>query len=33
VVGLGREVSIISDRHQGILNAVREEIVGYAEEA
>jgi transposase-like protein len=30
VVGLGREVSIISDRHQGILNVVREEIEGYA---
>jgi hypothetical protein len=30
VVGSGREVGIIYDRHQGILNAVREEIEGYA---
>jgi hypothetical protein len=30
VVGPGREVGIISDRHQGILNAMREEIEGYA---
>uniref|UniRef100_K3XRS8 MULE transposase domain-containing protein n=1 Tax=Setaria italica TaxID=4555 RepID=K3XRS8_SETIT len=30
VVGPGREVGIISDRHQGILNAVREQIEGYA---
>jgi hypothetical protein len=26
VVGPGREMGIISDRHQGILNVVREEI-------
>jgi hypothetical protein len=26
----GREVGVISDRHQGILNVVREEIEGYA---
>ena len=30
VVGPGREVGVISDRHQGILNAVREQIEGYA---
>jgi hypothetical protein len=30
VVGPGREVGVISDRHQGILKAVREEISGYA---
>jgi hypothetical protein len=30
VVGPNREVGIKSDRHQGILNAVREEIEGYA---
>jgi hypothetical protein len=30
VVGPGREVDVISDRHQGILNAMREEIEGYA---
>uniref|UniRef100_K3XS37 SWIM-type domain-containing protein n=1 Tax=Setaria italica TaxID=4555 RepID=K3XS37_SETIT len=30
VVGLGREVGIISDRHQGILHAVQEHIEGYA---
>ena len=30
VVGPGREVGIISDKHQGILNAVREQIEGYA---
>jgi hypothetical protein len=30
VVGPSREVGIISDRHQGILNVVREEIEGYA---
>jgi hypothetical protein len=30
VVGPSREVGIISDRHQGILNAVREKIEGYA---
>jgi hypothetical protein len=30
VVGPGREVGIISDRYQGILNVVREEIEGYA---
>jgi hypothetical protein len=30
VVGPRREVGVISDRHQGILNAVREEILGYA---
>jgi hypothetical protein len=30
VGGPGREVGVISDRHQGILNAVREEIEGYA---
>jgi hypothetical protein len=29
VVGLGREVGVISDRHQGILNAVCEQIDGY----
>ena len=29
VVGPGREVGVISDRHQGILNAVREQIDGY----
>jgi hypothetical protein len=30
VVGPSREVGVISDRHQGILNVVREEIEGYA---
>ena len=30
VVGPGREVGVISDRHQGILNAVSERIEGYA---
>uniref|UniRef100_K3ZDK6 SWIM-type domain-containing protein n=1 Tax=Setaria italica TaxID=4555 RepID=K3ZDK6_SETIT len=30
VVGPGREVGIISDTHQGILNAMREQIEGYA---
>jgi hypothetical protein len=30
VVRPGREMDVISDRHQGILNAVREEIEGYA---
>jgi hypothetical protein len=30
VIGPTREVGVISDRHQGILNAVREEIEGYA---
>ena len=30
VVGPGREVGVISDRHQGILNAVQEQIPGYA---
>jgi hypothetical protein len=30
VVGPDREVGVISNRHQGILNAVREEIKGYA---
>jgi hypothetical protein len=30
VVGPGREVDVISDRHHSILNAVREEIEGYA---
>jgi hypothetical protein len=29
VVGPGREVGVISDRHQGILNAVHEQINGY----
>jgi hypothetical protein len=29
VVGLGREVGVLSDRHQGILHAVREQIDGY----
>jgi hypothetical protein len=29
VVGPGREVGVISDRHQGILHAVREQIDGY----
>jgi hypothetical protein len=29
-VGPGREVGIISDRHQGILSAVLEQIPGYA---
>jgi transposase-like protein len=29
VVGPGREVSVISDRHQGILHAVHEHIDGY----
>ena len=28
VVGPGREVGVISNRHQGILNAVREKIEG-----
>ena len=28
MVGPGRKVDIISDRHQGILNAVREQIEG-----
>jgi hypothetical protein len=28
-VGPGREVGVISDRHQGILNAVQEQIPGY----
>ena len=30
VVGPGREVCVISDRHQGILNAVQEQLPGYA---
>jgi transposase-like protein len=30
VVGPGKEVGIISDRHQGILSAVQEQIPGYA---
>jgi hypothetical protein len=30
MVGPSREVGVISDRHQGILNVVREEIEGYA---
>jgi hypothetical protein len=30
VVGPGREVGIISDRHKGILSAVQEQIPGYA---
>jgi hypothetical protein len=30
VMGPGREVGVISDRHQGILNAVQEQIPGYA---
>ena len=30
MVGPGREVGVISDRHQGILNAMREQIEGYA---
>jgi hypothetical protein len=30
VVGPGREVGVISDRHQGILNVVQEEIEGHA---
>ena len=30
MVGPIREVGVISDRHQGILNAVREQIEGYA---
>ena len=30
VVGPSRKVGVISDRHQGILNAVREQIEGYA---
>jgi transposase-like protein len=29
VMGPGREVGVISDRHQGILNAVQEQIPGY----
>jgi hypothetical protein len=29
VVGLGREVGVISYRHQGILNVVRDQIDGY----
>ena len=30
VVGPGREVCVISDRHQGILSAVQEQLPGYA---
>ena len=30
VVGPHREVGVISDRHQGILSAVQEQILGYA---
>jgi hypothetical protein len=30
VMGPGWEVGVISDRHQGILNAVQEQIPGYA---
>ena len=30
VVGPGREIGVISDKHQGILNVVREQIEGYA---
>ena len=30
MVGPGRDVGVIYDRHQGILNAVREQIEGYA---
>jgi hypothetical protein len=30
VVGPSRKVGVISDRHQGILNVVREQIEGYA---
>jgi hypothetical protein len=30
VVGSDREVGVIFDRHQGILNAVQEQIDGYA---
>ena len=30
VIGPGREVGVISDRHQGILSAVQEQIPGYA---
>ena len=30
MVGPGREVGIISDRHQGILNAMQQQIKGYA---
>jgi hypothetical protein len=30
IVGPGREVGVISDRHLGILNAVQEQIHGYA---
>ena len=30
MVGPGREVGVISDRHQGILNVVREQIEGCA---
>ena len=30
MVGPGREVGVISDRHQGILNALREQIEGYS---
>ena len=31
VVGPGREVGVISDRHHGIFNVVREQIEGYAD--
>ena len=30
VIGPSREVGVISDRHQGILSAVQEQILGYA---
>ena len=30
MVGLGREVGVISDRHQGILRDIHEQIAGYA---
>ena len=30
MVGSNREVGVISDRHQGMLNVVREQIEGYA---
>ena len=30
MVGPGREVGVISDKHQGILNVMREQIEGYA---
>ena len=30
VIGPGRDVVVISDRHQGILSAVQEQILGYA---